>query len=87
MSNYYYEFPENISVFDQHGGGYYVLRNQVSGNLAEAAFRYATRIWEEDSKGVRIIKNYNALLDIDPKPLQYNEQEFLLVKLRAKNLL
>ena len=85
--NYYYEFPENISVFDRHGGGYYVLRNQQAGNLAEAAFRYATRIWEEDAAGVRIIKNYNALVDTDPRPCKYDEAEFLLVKLKAKNLL
>lgn len=85
--NYYYEFPENISVFDRHGGGYYVLRDQRAGSLAEAAFRYATRIWEEDGEGVRIIKNYNALADTQPGPLDYNEQEFLLVKLRAKTLL
>ena len=87
MKNYYYEFPETVSVFDQRGGGYYVLRNQQAGNLAEAAFRYATRIWEEDDEGVRIIKNYNALVDAHPRSLAYDEQEFLIVKLRAKNLL
>ena len=85
--NYYYEFPETVSVFDRQGGGYYVLRDHQAGNLAEAAFRYATRIWEEDSEGVRIIKNFNALVDLLPKPLVYDEQEFLLVKLRAKTLL
>ena len=85
--NYYYEFPENISVFGQQGGGYYVIRNQQSGNLAEVAFRHATRIWEEDGEGVRIIKNYNALSYDLPKTLNYNEAEFLLVKLRAKDLL
>ena len=87
MSNYYYEFPETVSVFDRQGGGYYVIRNQQSGNLAEAAFRYATRIWEEDKDGVRIIKNYNALSYNPPGLLSYNEAEFLLVKLRAKDLL
>ena len=85
--NYYYEFPETVSVFDRTGGGYYVLRNQHGGNLAEAAFRYATRIWEESEDGVRIIKNYNALVDIKPGSLKYDEQEFLFVKLRAKTLL
>jgi hypothetical protein len=85
--NYYYEFPENISVLSRPGGGYYVLRNQQAGNVAEAAFRHATRIWEEDADGVRIIKNYNALVDTTPGPLEYNEQEFLIVKLRAKNLI
>lgn len=85
--NYYYEFPEIISVLGKRGGGYYVLSNQTGGNLAEAAFKYATRIWEEDKDGVRIIKNFNALVDTQPKSLKYNEQEFLLVKLRAKILL
>ena len=87
MSNYYYEFPETVSVFDRHGGGYYVLRDQRAGNLAEAAFRYATRIWEEDKDGVRIIKNYNTLVDTKPRSLEYNEQEFLLIKLKSKDLL
>jgi len=85
--NYYYEFPETISVFDRKGGGYYVIRNQQGGNLAEAAWRYATRIWEEAADGVRIIKNYNALSYDKPGPLTYDEQEFLIVKLKARDLI
>jgi hypothetical protein len=78
--NYYYEFPESISVFSRPGGGYYVLRDQTPSHLAESAFKHATRVWEENTDGVRLIKR-------NGKSLKYNEQEFLIVKLSARDLI
>jgi hypothetical protein len=84
--NYYYEFTEEISVFGQSDCRYYVLRHDVA-NIKESAERYAVRIWEEDRGQVQLVKNWNPLTYDAPGPLEYNEAEFLVVKLRAKNLL
>ena len=82
--NYYYEFAEGISVFGRADCRYYVLRYDVA-SIKEAAERYAVRIWEEDNGQVRMTKNWNPLTYRKPGPLDYNEQEFLVVKLRARN--
>ena len=83
--NYYYEFTKEISVFGQSDCRYYVLRHDVA-NIKEAADRYAVRIWEEDNGQVKMTKNWNPLSYSKPGSLDYNEQEFLVVKLRARNL-
>ena len=92
--NYYYEFPKDVSVLGRPGGGYYVQRGILpvyfkgkAVDYHEAAIMHATRVWEEYKDGtVKMIKNHNTLSYDKPKPLDYNEQEFLLVKLRAQEL-
>jgi hypothetical protein len=83
--NYYFEFTEEISVFGKSDCRYYVLRHD-NANVKEAAERYAVRIWEEGNGQVQMIKNWNPLTYDAPGPLDYNEQEFLIVKLKARTL-
>lgn len=84
--NYYYEFTKEIQVFGQSDYRYYVLCRDVA-NIREAAERYAVRIWEEDNGQVKMTKNWNPLSYDAPGPLDYNEQEFMLVKLCARNII
>jgi hypothetical protein len=94
LPNFYYEFPTTISVFGRPGGGYYVQRGCLpvyhkhkAVDASEWAQGYAVRVWEEYEDGtVKLTKNYNALSYDNPGPLDYNEQEFLLVKLRASDI-
>lgn len=83
--NYYYEFDKTVTVFGRSDCRYYVLRHD-NVNVKEAAERYAVRIWEEDRGQVQLVKNWNPLTYDAPGPLDYNEQEFLMVKLSARTL-
>lgn len=84
--NYYYEFPKEVTVLGRPNGGYYVL-SQNNQNIDEAARQHAIRIWEEDNGQVKLVKNYNPRSYDPPGSLEYNEQEFMLVKLRAKDII
>ena len=92
--NYYYEFPKDVSVLGRPGGGYYVQHGILpvyfkgkAVDYHEAAMIHATRVWYEHKTGlVELLKNFNVRTDLESKPLDYNEQEFLLVKLRAQEL-
>jgi hypothetical protein len=84
--NYYYEFTKEISVFGQSDCRYYVLQHDAA-NVKEAAERYAVRIWAEGNGQVQLVKNWNPLTYDSPGSLDYNEAEFLVVKLRARNLI
>ena len=91
--NIYYQFPFTVSVLGRPGGGYYVQRGvqpiYLEGkpvDLSEYAMRYAVKVWHEDGAEVKVVKNYDAFNDLKAKSLDYDEQEFLLVKLRAREL-
>lgn len=81
--NYYYEFPEEVSVFGQTGGGVYCLPNQSPAHGYEPAYsthdyavRYASRVWLENANGVSIIKPMNITA--------VDEREFTMIKLKAR---
>ena len=84
--NYYYEFPEEITVFGRPGGGVYCLPNQspAHGHSPEYtthdyAVRHATKVWIENANGVSMVKpRYAGPVD---------EREFIMVKLKARNIL
>ena len=91
--NIYYQFPFTVSVLGRPGGGYYVQRGVQPiwmkgkpADLSEYAMRYAVKVWHEDDEGIKVVKNYDAFNDLKPKSLDYDEQEFLLVKLGALEL-
>ena len=94
LLNYYYEFPEDVSVLGRPGGGYYVQRGILpvyfkgkAVDYHEAALMHAIRVWEEYEGGqVNLIKNFDVKKDLKSQSLDYNEKDFLLVKLRVKEL-
>jgi hypothetical protein len=94
LPNFYYEFPFTVSVLGKPGGGCYVQRGCLpvyykgkAVDVSEYAIAHAFRVWEEYEDGtVKMIKNHKPLSYDKPGPLDYNEQEFLLVKLRARDI-
>jgi hypothetical protein len=94
FSKYYYQFPFTFSISGNPGGGCYVQHGIIpvyykgkAVDISEYAKEHAFQVWEEYEDGtVKMIKNHNALSPDKPRPLDYNEQEFLLVKLRARDI-
>lgn len=85
--NYYYELPEDISVFGRPGGGYFMLTDcsPAEGGwtdhvLHNHAYKYAERVWLENANGVTLVKEpgyKDAFKSVD-------EIEFTWIKLKAR---
>lgn len=83
--NYYYEFPEDVSVLGHPGGGYYCLANQSPAQgykplyaTHDYGIKYAKRVWMENANGVTMLK--------PSWPGKVDEREFVMVKLKARIL-
>lgn len=85
--NYYYEFPKDVSVFGQPGGGIYCLPNQSIAHghrpnytVQDYALKYATRVWLENDNGVTLTK-------APPNDVSFGRvdmKEFVMIKLKAR---
>ena len=87
--NYYYEVPEGTSVLGRPGGGYYYQAHcspaqggSLNHLVHNQALNASTRVWLENANGVTLVKT----LPNDTSWGQIDEREFVMIKLRARNL-
>lgn len=88
--NYYYEIPEDTSVFGRTGGGYYYQADcspaqggRLDHLMHSQAINHSSRVWLENANGVTLVK----ALPGDTSWGEIDEREFIMIKLRARNLL
>jgi hypothetical protein len=88
--NYYYEVPEGSNILGRLGGGYYYQANcspaqggWLNHIVHSQALNQSTRVWLENANGVTLVKAPSN----DTSWGRVDEQEFVMVKLRARNLI
>ena len=87
--NYYYEIPEGTSVLGRPSGYYYQAHcspaqgGSLNHIVHNQALNASTRAWLENANGVTLVK----ALPNDTSWGQIDEREFVMIKLRARNLI
>lgn len=87
--NYYYEIPEGTSVLGQPSGYYYQANcspaqgGSLNHIVHSQALNQSTRVWLENANGVTLVKAPPN----DDSWGQIDEREFVMIKLRARNLI
>jgi len=89
--NYYYEIPESTKVFGNNHNGYWVYPNcspaqggDMNHVIHSECIKASTRAWVENANGVTLIKEQRREVST---VISENSQEFMFVKLRARNIL
>jgi hypothetical protein len=88
--NFYYEIPEGTSVLGRPGGGYYYQADcspaqggRMNHLVHTQAMDHSSRVWLENANGVTLVKGDR----LKHWNNQVDEREFVLIKLKARNLL